>query len=91
MHRMHRIFSVFVSIRVHWWFVFSDDPLFHSRMIHPVVGGRGLCLPESRGSGSLTLGDGGGVENLDGLFELQVFFFRSGIGSIGSLSGDGMD
>ena len=39
--------SVFVSIRVHSWFVFSDDPLFHSRMIHPVVGGRGRGLPET--------------------------------------------
>ena len=31
--------STFVSIRVHWWFVFIDDPLFHPRRVRPVVGG----------------------------------------------------
>ncbi len=33
---------LFVSIRVHLWFVFINVPLFHSRMIRPVSGGTGL-------------------------------------------------
>ena len=33
--------SVFVSIRVHSWFVFIDYHLFHPRRVRPVVGGGG--------------------------------------------------
>ena len=41
--------SVFMSIRVHSWFVFIDAPLFHSRMIRPVSGGGGgTCLQAKR-------------------------------------------
>ena len=40
--------SLFVFIRVHWWFVFKNDRLFHPRMIRPVVGGGGgTCLRPS--------------------------------------------
>ena len=36
-----------MSIRVHSWFVFFHDPLFHSRMIrHVVGGGGGTCLKD---------------------------------------------
>ena len=37
---------VFVSIRVHWWFAFIDDWVFHPRMIRPA--GRGRCLTETK-------------------------------------------
>ena len=33
--------SLFVSIRVHWWFVFKFDRQFLPRMIRPAVGGGG--------------------------------------------------
>ena len=39
--------SLFVFIRVHWWFVFRNDRQFLPRMIRPVVGGRGPGLPET--------------------------------------------
>ena len=39
--------SLFVFIRVHWWFVFKNDRLFLPRMIRPVVGGGGpACLKQ---------------------------------------------
>ena len=40
--------SVFVSIRVHSWFVFKRDRQFHPRMIR--TPGRGRCLPETNAS-----------------------------------------
>ena len=42
--------SLFVFIRVHWWFVFKNDRQFLPRMIRPVVGGGGgtSCVTASR-------------------------------------------
>ena len=40
--------SLFVFIRVHWWFVFKNDRQFLPRMIRPVVGGGGpACLKQN--------------------------------------------
>ena len=43
---VHWYSCLFVSIRVHSWFVFVDDWVFHSRMIRPA--GQGRCFPENR-------------------------------------------
>ena len=41
--------SLFVFIRVHWWFVFKNDRLFLPRMIRPVVAGGGpACLKQMK-------------------------------------------
>ena len=73
--------SVFVSIRVHWWFVFSDDPLFHSRMIHPVVGGGGgSACPNPVDQAASRSGTAGALR-------ISMAFFSCGSSSSGPESG----